>query len=127
MDYFNKILNKKTKHKYRFKTREEFKEQYGDYWAESIKCNWYDNDDDGMNYLFGTDVDFLPDEKINDFLEKNHIFYYDDEENNFYWNISKDMIIQNDQLNFKSIYLDNKKNIYEKRIIKFNEYKKGDF
>ena len=86
MDYFNKILNKKTKHKYRFKTREEFEEQYGDYWAKFIKCNWYDDDDEGMNYLFGTDVDFLPDEKINDFLEKNHIFYYEDEENNFYWN-----------------------------------------
>lgn len=127
MDYFNKILNKKTKHQYRFKTREEFEDQYGDYWAESIKCNWYDDDDDeGMNYLFGTDIDFLPLEEINDILEKNHTSYYDDEENGFYWNISKDMIIQNDQLNFKSIYLGNKKNIYEKRIIRFNKYKKGD-
>lgn len=127
MDYFNKILNKKTKHKYRFKTREEFEEQYGDYWAQTIKSNWYDDDVEGMNYLFGTDIDFLPLEEINDILEKNHTSYYDDEENDFYWNISKDMIIQNEQLNFKSIYLDNKKNIYEKRIIKFNEYKKGDF
>lgn len=123
MEYFNKILNKKTNHKYRFKVREEFENEYGDDWASTINCNWYDDDIEGMNYLFGTDLDFLPLEEIEDVLEKNKISFYDDDENNSYWSISKDMIIKNEHLDFKNIYLNNsKQNVYEKIITKFNKF-----
>lgn len=126
MEYFNKILNKKTNHKYRFKVREEFENEYGEDWAQTIRCNWYDDDIEGMNYLFGTNINFLSLEKIEDIINHNGIAYCDDDIGNS-WSISKDMLIQNDLINFKHIYLKNdNKLVYENKILKFNEYKKGD-
>lgn len=122
MEYFNKIINKKTNHKYRFKTREEFENEYGYGWVNTIKRGWYDDDIEGMNYLFGTDLDFLPLEEIEDIIKYNYTGYCDNYRG--VWSISRDMIIKNEQLDFKNIYPNNsKRNIYENIITKFNNFK----
>ena len=122
MKYYNKILKQTTIYQYRFKTREEFENEYGEDWAQTIRCSWFDNDIDGMNYLFGTNINFLPLEEIEDIINHNRIAYCDDDTGNN-WSISKDMLIQNDSINFKHIYLKNdNKLVYEKIITKFNKF-----
>ena len=57
--YYNPIIKEKTIWEYRFKTEEEFLEQYGYNWENDITRHIYGGIDylwvSNMNYLFGTD------------------------------------------------------------------------
>lgn len=79
-----------------------------------------------MNYLFGTNLNCLDDNIIEQLFNGQSKFIRDSIKYK-YWNISSDMIIPNEKYEFSSIYLKNKQNVYENKIFKFNEYKKGDF
>ena len=126
MKYKNIVTGEITEYEYRFKTREEFENEYGESWSNIVRCNWYDDDYEGMNYLFGKNIDFFSDDELTNVMEDNSIEYYEDGDNS--WSISKDMIIRNRSLKFDDIYFgENDRLVYEKRIISFNEYKKGDF
>ena len=63
---------------YRFKTREEFREEFGDRWMSKVALCWVEP----MNKFFGKEI---PD-KISQRVLKNSFASYED------WTISKDMI-----------------------------------
>lgn len=106
--YYNNVQRKLTKYKFRFKTEDEFLSIFGDDWKSTILCKW--NSDGYMDHLYGIDftVDFEKDYDINEFYSQN--FY--DSKRERYWNISRDMIIENNNNTYKCLY-DNKKMIYE--------------
>lgn len=77
-----------------------------------------------MDFLFGKDLELTDSDEIynnHDILTINDIITP-----NRLWSVSSDMIIPNEKFEFDSIYLKNKQNVYENKIFKFNEYKKGD-
>lgn len=101
--YYNKITNKKTLHRFRIKTQEEFINQYGLGWMSIIKYFW--NGDGMMDYLFGIDVENdITDE---DLLDDDFYFNSKNDTNNHTWMISKDMITENSINSFQSIYIKN--------------------
>ena len=122
MKYFNIIANKITDYPYRFKTRKEFKEEYGDEWATVVRCNWFDDDYDGMNYLFGKDFKIENINYIEEMFTNNRTYHLNDEEYGHNWSITSDMIIKNQRQDFKSLYLKDKQNVYEGIITKINDF-----
>ena len=116
MKYRNNITNKKTEYKYRFRTEEEFIDEFGHDWHQDISCTWNLG---GMDFLFGKDLE-LTDSDGDEIYNNHDILTINDIINlNRLWSISSDMIIPNVKLDFGSIYLKNKQNVYEN--------KKGDF
>lgn len=86
--YYNKITKENTTQPYRFKTRDEFINEFGLKWEEYLSVGWGYS----MNYLMGTDYKY----EINlefDINIKNITItnYYDSR-----WVISSDMITKND-------------------------------
>jgi len=80
LTYFNEIEKKPTSFEYRFKTEEEFEEEFGEDWADEVNLSWAPGD---MDYLFGINIQ----EKLDKGAEV--LFSIDG------WNISKDMITKN--------------------------------
>lgn len=77
--------------KYRFKTREEFRKEFGDQWMRKVEHIWVEP----MNKFFGREI---PD-KTGERVLKNGYSLYED------WTISKDMIkpIDPDYINIINI------------------------
>lgn len=75
--------------KYRFKTRQEFENQYGPKWGEIIKGGWHDD----MTHLFGT---VIPDGIDCDAIFSGASVYGQIKDSGLwkgFWTISKDMIV----------------------------------
>lgn len=102
--YYNKITNKRTTHRFRFKTAEEFISEYGRGWMSIVKYSW--NSEGMMDYLFGIDVEH--DITDDDLLDDDFYFNSENDTNNHNWVISKDMITENNINSFQSIYIKNR-------------------
>ena len=128
--YFNTISNEPTKFPYRFKTKEEFEEEFGEWWYDNILGGWSleeDSPDDNMDYLFGKNLEYSDDKKeILNYLTHDTKRVYIKRQNDIddTWSISKQMLIDND-IN-KPNYNVPKQLVYESKILKFNKYKKGE-
>ena len=93
--YFNIITGKTSKFKYRFKTKEEFINQYGILkWRTSLTYRWVLN----MDCFFGEDLETK---------HMNDIGYYKG------YFISPDMVVCNNISDYKNIYLRKKTLVYE--------------
>ena len=53
--YYNKIKQEYTQYPYRFKTKNEFEEEFGNGWHYIVRKNWNDN----MDFMFGMDYPFM--------------------------------------------------------------------
>lgn len=73
-------------HPYRFKTEQEFKDEYGPDWKKLVK--WHPRND--MDYLFGTDLEY----DFPDYNEEIQIPRNSDEYNRS-WNINRDHLVPN--------------------------------
>lgn len=122
MKYRNNITNKISEHKYRFKTLEEFINQYTEDWKETV--NW--NDEDRMDYLFGQNLE-VNEKELEKIFKGDFCAIPRQDEDDSEWYINGKMIKENEPQRFKDMYLKDKQNVYENKILKFKEYKKGDF
>lgn len=124
MGYKNIKTNNLTIYPYRFKTEDEFEDEYGFDWDNDIRYGWYNNDTDGMNYLFGTDL--RENEEIVKKIFQRNIKYTLREnigERYVQWGISEHMLTKNEELKFKDIYVDTNTNlVYEKLVLKFKNF-----
>ena len=86
--YYNKITKKITEHPYRFKTEQEFEEEFGEKWRWSFCYYFYPSKDKyfGEDFLMDYDEDFVEDEEDeNDYCDYDgHI-------------IVRDMLIKNNK------------------------------
>jgi len=104
LQYYNDIENQKTQYKYRYKTEEEFKRDFGDVnWRNNVRLSWIID----MDYLFGKNV------QSNDLNLSGDVIFSEGS-----WDISKDMVTKN---KLASPTYQPKKFVYESfNIEKFN-------
>jgi len=82
------------KHKYRFKTREEFITEYGDEWRMKVRCMFVVE----MDTLLGVDIDEKYDKKFNYLFDDGNWHFHIDFRGNdkrgreVYCNVSIDMV-----------------------------------
>lgn len=92
--YYNNITNEYTDSKYRFKTREEFVEQFGNFWKDVLGGCWsYD-----MDRFFG--MNFV--QQYNTIIDKSNYMFYK------HCLIRPIMLKPNDTNTFKIIYSEKK-------------------
>ena len=112
--YFNSVENTHTEHEYRFKTKEEFRSEFGSYWRDSVPQTFVPE----MDYLFGKD--YINEVSDNDVDNDD----YDDEIGRIDgWSISLPMLIKNTEGVTINNYFKNK-NIYESKKSYYNSVKK---
>ena len=102
--YYNTITKKNTPYPYRFKTNQEFVEEYGEEW--SYVLNWsedfgYDNEPH-MDVFFGKDFRYSTDKKLiqDDFNDETIIFYSNSEESESMWAIYNKFLIENLEIDY---------------------------
>jgi len=130
--YYNNITNRNTTYPYRFKTVQEFENEYGEDWYDEILFGWSYDISDGptMNYLFGKDFEYS--DNKNEILtnfensttgEEKYVLIPN---NNDTWTISLEMLTENKKIiptyNTKRnlIYESKKSDEYDKIIYKCN-------
>lgn len=130
--YINTITNKVTNHPYRFKTEEEFIEEFGEGWRNKI--SWYDEPSDSrtpseyyMDYLLGIDLEFgnTPEEVDDSFgdrslIRNNGWGKFNDVPDEYGWSYTVSMIIRNKK---RFNYFTNPKDRLVYESIDDNEYK----
>jgi len=112
--YYNPIKEEETDCEYRFKTEEEFLEEYNGNieWRDLVQLHW----DYGMDSFFGKDVG---NRSLNH--DENVVFRTGG------WNISSGMITPNDIKNLKPRYMLSSEERNKRFIREDNLYESGDF
>lgn len=123
--YKNIITNEITDCPYRIKTEKEFIDEFGEDWKSDVSWNSRGH----MDYLFGTDLPFdiiYINRIISGYVYNLELTNTNTQTNQDFWCIVKEAIIKNEPNDIKGMFLSTPKLVYERKIIKFNEYKKGD-
>ena len=110
MLYYNSITKKTTEYPYRFKTRNEFEDEFGDRWYYDI--NWgYQT----MDYLLGVDFEYSTDkEYIDGIFDSVGEIPIPRPNRNYDWYIFRPMLILNDnKMASKQMYNEPKQLVYE--------------
>lgn len=89
--YINPVTGERTKWPYRFKTKDEFIEEFGYNWRSSVPSHWVIE----MDPLLGEDVKSDVPQSV---WERNGTFTYDDDDSQGSWVISKKMMTPNNSL-----------------------------
>lgn len=121
--YYNTITKKPTVYEYRFKTEDEFKDEFGEHWMDEVQETWVH----GMDNFLGKDLlteNIITDYGVfNDYDDENAKYFTYQEEGDYdKWFMSMEMIKENDK--FRQIdYNTPKRLVYESKILKYKDYK----
>lgn len=106
--YYNDITKENTMFRFRFKTLDEFVEDYGESWREYIRHGWNTR----MDGLFGIELEIDDDFLDNPVYSPNGSFC-DYDFNGGTWSISEHMLVYNYKQSILQNYIKNKCLIYE--------------